>query len=83
MTREEKIALLRRIESGADTFTELNKDQIIICMDGKYSLNGKEVTKEQAENFPGKVVFFNTIKCEGSGFKTEHWINGKLHYDDD
>ena len=68
MTRLEKIELLKRIEAGADLFNELNKDQVIVLLDGKYSLCGKEVTKEQADKFTGKVVEIVIVECTGSDF---------------
>lgn len=68
MTRLEKIELLKRIEAGADLFSELNKDQVIVLMDGKYQICGKEVTKEQADKFTGIVVEIVKVECDGSDF---------------
>jgi hypothetical protein len=68
MTREQKIEMLRRIEGGADMFNELNRGQVIVYADGKYCINGKEVTKKQLDNFTGAVVVFYSVPCEGSNF---------------
>lgn len=64
MNREEKIALLKKVEAGADIFNELNKDQVIIFINGKYSLNGKEITEEQAKKFTGLTIRFKKKESE-------------------
>jgi hypothetical protein len=39
-----------------------------VYADGKYCINGKEVTKKQLDNFTGAVVVFYSVPCEGSNF---------------
>lgn len=68
MTRQEKIDLLRKVEAGADLFNELNKDQVIICLNGKYYMNNKELTEEQANRFTGVIIHLVKADCEGSEF---------------